>query len=75
MSQKKLTLVSNDIDYFEMATDLVKHGYPIVLREPSMSCADLTKRQKEYVFGQSGQKAVRKSKTAAADITSQNLKY
>lgn len=71
---KKLTLVSNDIDYFEMATDLVKHGYPIVWREPSMSCADLAKRQKEYVFGQSGQKAARKSKTAAADITSQNLK-
>lgn len=71
---KKITLVSNDIDYFEMAADLLKHGYPIVLREPSMSCADLTKRQKEYVFGQSGQKAARKSKTAAADITSQNLK-
>lgn len=38
-----------------------------------MSCADLTKRQKEYIFRQSGQKATRKSKTAAADITSQNL--
>lgn len=71
---KKITLVSNDIDYFEMVADLLKHGYPIVWREPSMSCADLTKRQKEYIFGQSGQKATRKSKTAAADITSQNLK-
>ena len=70
---KKITLVSNDIDYFEMVADLLKHGYPIVWREPSMSCADLTKRQKEYIFGQSGQKATRKSKTAAADITSQNL--
>lgn len=70
---KKITLVSNDIDYFEMAADLLRHGYPIVWREPSMSCADLAKRQKEYVFGQSGQKAARKSKTAAADITSQNL--
>lgn len=71
---KKVTLVSNDIDYFEMVADLKKHGYPIVLREPSMSCNDLTKRQKEFVLGQSGQKATRKSKTAAADITSQNFK-
>ena len=71
---KKVTLVSNDIDYFEMVADLKEHGYPIVLREPSMSCNDLTKRQKEFVLGQSGQKATRKSKTAAADITSQNLK-
>lgn len=70
---KKVILVSNDIDYFEMTDDLAKHGYPIVLREPSMSCVDLTKRQKEYVFGQSGQKATCKSKTAAADITSQSL--
>ena len=43
-------LVSNDIDYYEMVRDLKAHGYPIILREPSLTRKQLLKRQTAYFF-------------------------
>ena len=47
---KQLILVSNDIDYYEMMMDLKIHGYPIILREPSLTSKELLKRQTDYLF-------------------------
>lgn len=47
---EKITLISNDIDYYEMVIDLMKHGYPIILREPSLSCKELRKRQTDFLL-------------------------
>ena len=45
---KQVILVSNDIDYYEMVRDLKAHGYPIILREPSLTRKQLLKRQTDY---------------------------
>lgn len=47
---KQVILVSNDIDYYEMVRDLKAHGYPIILREPSLTRKQLLKRQTAYFF-------------------------
>ena len=47
---KQVILVSNDIDYYEMIMDLKAHGYPIILREPSLTRKQLLKRQTVYFF-------------------------
>lgn len=47
---KQIILVSNDIDYYEMMMDLKAHGYPIILREPSLTSKELLRRQTDYLF-------------------------
>ena len=47
---KKIILVSNDIDYYEMMMDMKAHGYPIILREPSLTSKELLRRQTDYLF-------------------------
>lgn len=47
---KQIILVSNDIDYYEMMMDLKAHGYPIILREPSLTSKELLSRQTDYLF-------------------------
>lgn len=49
-SPRQIVVVSNDIDYYEMIFDLKNHGYPIVLREPSLGSKDVIKRQQEYIL-------------------------
>ena len=49
-SPRQVVIVSNDIDYYEMVFDLKNHGYPIVLREPSLGSKDVIKRQQEYIL-------------------------
>lgn len=45
---KQVILVSNDIDYYEMIRDLKSNGYPVILREPSLTRKQLLKRQTDY---------------------------
>lgn len=47
---KQIILVSNDIDYYEMMMDLKAHGYPTILREPSLTSKELLRRQTDYLF-------------------------
>ena len=47
---RQIILVSNDIDYYEMMMDLKAHGYPIILREPSLTSKELLRRQTDYLF-------------------------
>lgn len=47
---EQIILVSNDIDYYEMMMDLKVHGYPIILREPSLTSKELLRRQTDYLF-------------------------
>lgn len=50
-SPKQVILVSNDIDYYEMYMDLKSHGYPMVYREPSLTCKEAVRRQSDYLLG------------------------
>jgi len=50
-SPRQVILVSNDIDYYEMYLDLKDHGYPIVYREPSLTCKESIRRQSDYLLG------------------------
>lgn len=50
-SLRQVILVSNDIDYYEMYMDLKSHGYPIVYREPSLTCKEAIRRQSDYLMG------------------------
>ena len=50
-SPRQVILVSNDIDYYEMYIDLKNHGYPIVYREPSLTCKESIRRQSDYLLG------------------------
>ena len=47
---KLIILVSNDIDYYEMLMDLKAHGYRIMLREPSLNCKEMQRRQIDYLL-------------------------
>ena len=50
-SPRQVILVSNDIDYYEMYMDLKSHGYPIIYREPSLTCKESIRRQSDYLLG------------------------
>lgn len=50
-SPRQVILVSNDIDYYEMYMDLKDHGYPIIYREPSLTCKEAIRRQSDYLLG------------------------
>lgn len=50
-SPRQVILVSNDIDYYEMYMDLKSHGYPIICREPSLTCKEAIRRQSDYLLG------------------------
>lgn len=46
---KSVTLVSNDIDYYEMLGFMQENGFPLKIQEPSLKPEDVIKRQKEYL--------------------------
>ena len=46
---KSVTLVSNDIDYYEMLGFMQECGFPLTIQEPSLKPEDVIKRQKKYV--------------------------
>ena len=46
---KSVTLVSNDIDYYEMLVFMQENGFPLKIQEPSLKPEDIIKRQKEYL--------------------------
>lgn len=47
---KQVILVSNDIDYYEMMMDLKAHGYPIMLREPSLNSKEQQRREMDLMM-------------------------
>lgn len=64
---KQIILVSNDIDYYEMMMDLKAHGYPIILREPSLTSKELLRRQTDYLFDKPMTKPTAVKKEPAKD--------
>lgn len=70
---KQIILVSNDIDYYEMM-DLKVHGYPIILREPSLTSKELLRRQTDYLFRKPLMKSTPNKTEQEKDETNQIMK-
>lgn len=78
-STRQVILVSNDIDYYEMYMDLKSHGYPIIYREPSLTCKEYIRRQSDYLLGNpmskpNPQNSSNKEADALKELTSFNQK-